>query len=117
MFIVSLSKSINRNLIRYFDQSRISYMIFVFPAYQFIAFMGITTIIFSFEEAGTSPYFALFGMILAFFIGVPIFASWHLSCVLFLIGYFGFLAQLGFPFMPWVKKQLEYALNWFRPIR
>jgi len=41
MFVIGLSKLINRNLIHFFDQSRIRYMIFVFPTYQILAFIGI----------------------------------------------------------------------------
>jgi len=117
MFVIGLSKLINRNLIHFFDQSRIRYMIFVFPAYQILAFISIAAVVFSFEAASTSLYFMPIGLILTIFMGVPIFASWHLSCLLFGIGYFGFFARLGIPFMPWVTRHLEGAVNWFRPVR
>lgn len=114
MFLITFSNRINQNLIRFFDQSRIRYMILVFPAYQLLALAGIAAVIFSFEAVGTSPYFAPLWLILAILIGVPLLASWHLSCLLFSIGYFGFFAWLGIPFTPWVTKQLEGAVNWFR---
>ncbi len=117
MFVLRFSKLINRNLIRVFDQNRLRYMFFVFPVYQFLAFIGIAAIGFSFEAVGTAFYFAPLGLFLAIFIGVPILASWHLSCLLFGIGYFGFFAWLGIPFMPSVTRQLEGAANWFRPVQ
>jgi hypothetical protein len=117
MFIVSLSKFINRNLIRYFDQSRIRYMVLVFPAYQILVCIGIVAVLFLFEVTDTSPYFTVLWLIFAIFVGVPILASWHLSCLLFGLGYFGFLEWLGFPFMTWVTRQLEGVINWFRPVR
>ena len=41
MFIIDLSKRINRRLIHSFDGNRIKYMFFVFPAYQFLAMIGM----------------------------------------------------------------------------
>lgn len=117
MYIVSLSRSINRNLIRLFDQSRISYVFLVFPVYQLLAIIGGNGIVSAFELVGTSFYFLPIGLILAFFIGVPIFASWHLSVILFGICYFGFFARLGFPFLPWAIGQLESAVDWYRPAK
>lgn len=114
MFVVRLSKFINRNLIRYFDQNRITYMVLVFPAYQILALFGIAVVSSSFETTITSPYLIVISLILAIFVGLPILASWHLSCLLFGIGYFGFLAWIGIPFMPSLTKDLEDAANWFR---
>jgi hypothetical protein len=92
-------------------------MIFVFPAYQLLALIGIAAIVFSFEAASISLYFVPLALILTIFIGVPVFASWYLSCLLFGISYFGFFAWLGIPFMPWVTSQLESAVSWFRSVQ
>jgi hypothetical protein len=116
MFLLRFSKSINRYLINVFDQSRLRYMFLLFPAYQFVALIGLGAIVFSFEAAETSLFFALLGLFLAILIGIPIFASWHLSCLLFSVGYFGFFASLGFPLTAWATTQLEGAVNWFRPV-
>lgn len=115
MCVIGLSKSINRNLIRIFDHSRIRYMFLVFPTYQILAFLGIAAIAFSFESVNTAFYFGPMGLILALFIGVPLIASWHLSCLLFMIGYFEFFAWIGVPFMAWAAKLLEGPVNWLRP--
>ena len=90
-------------------------MFLLFPAYQFVALIGMAAIISSFGGAETSFFFALLGLFLAVLVGIPIFVSWHLSCLLFGVGYFGFFASLGFPFMAWIAAQLEDAVNWFRP--
>lgn len=115
MFVIRFSKLINRSLIRIFDQSRLKYMAFVFPAYQLLAFIGVVAIVGSFQSAERAFFFGPLALLLAFFVGVPIMASWHLSCLLFSQGYFGFLAGLGIPCMPWAAMQLENAVNWFRP--
>lgn len=116
MFVTRVSKTINQYLIRVFDQSRLRYIFFLFPVYQLLAALGITAIVLSFEAASTALYFASLGLVLVIFIGIPIFASWYLSCLLFCMGFFGFLAWLGLPFMSWVTRQLEHAVNWFRPV-
>jgi hypothetical protein len=116
MVIIRLSRLINLSLIRAFDHGRIWYMFLLFPAYQVLATIGIAAIVFSFEAAGKAFYFAPIGLMLAIFIGVPIFASWHLSILLFSVGYFGFFAWLGVPAMPWVTRQVEGAVNWFRAV-
>ena len=116
MFLLRFSKSINQYLINAFDQSRLRYMFLVFPAYQFLALIGIAAIIFSFEAAETSFYFELLGIFGTIIIGIPVIASWHLSFLLFMVGYFGFFALLGFPFMSWATTQLEGAVNWFRSV-
>lgn len=115
MFIIDLSKRINRRLIHSFDGNRIKYMFFVFPAYQFLAMIGMASILFSFQSIATALYFLPLGLILTLFIGVPVLTSWYLSCLLFGLGYFEFLARLGIPFMPWVARELEGGVNWFRP--
>ena len=92
-------------------------MFFLFPVYQLIAFISMAAIVFSFEAASTGFQFIVLGVVLAIVLGVPIIASWHLSCLLFGIGYFGFFAWLGMPVMPWVVKQLEEAVAWFRPVQ
>lgn len=115
MFIITLSKLINQNLVGCFDQSRVRYMFLVFPVYQCLAFVGIAVVFFAFKAVGTSLYFLPIGLFLAFLVGVPIFASWHLSCLLFGIGYFGFLAWVGIPLMCPLSRELGRAVDWFRP--
>ena len=114
MLAIKLSKLVNQNLIRDFDQSRVRYMVFVFPTYQILSITSLLTITFLFQTLGISLYFIPLGLILVILLGVPILASWHLSCLLFGVGYFSFLAKLGFPFMSWVTNQLENAVSWFR---
>ena len=116
MFLLSFSKSLNRYLINVFDQSRLRYMFLLFPAYQLLALIGMAAIVLSFEAAETSFLFTLLALFLAILIGVPIFASWHLSCLLFGVGYFGFFASLGFPGLSWAVRLLNGAVDWFRSV-
>ena len=115
MFIMKPSKRINQSLIRLFDQSRVRYTFLVFPIYQLFAFIGIAAVIFAFQAVASSLYLLPIGLILAVVLGVPILVSWHLSCLLFFIAYFEFLARFGIPFMRGASRQLEGAVNWYRP--
>lgn len=90
-------------------------MALVFPAYQLLAFFGIIAIILPYAHAETTSFGGPLTLLLVFIIGVPIMASWHLSCLLFCQGYFGFLAGIGTSGAPWAARGLETAVNWFRP--
>jgi len=90
-------------------------MFVLFPFYQILAFNGVVAIAYAIQEAGSGVYMGAIALILAIFIGVPIVASWHLSCFLFAVGYFGFFAWLGIPLMAWVTRQLERIVNLYRP--
>lgn len=116
MWFLRFIRSINRHLITVFDKSRIGYMFLVFPAYQFLAFSGVVVVILSFQAAETSIYFVLLRMFLTIVVGLLLFASWYLSCLLFAMGVFEFLAVLGLPMMPWAKRRLSSAVNWFRTV-
>lgn len=115
MFLLRFSKSINQLLIKAFDRSRLGYMFLVFPAYQILAGIGLNAIGLAFAASSESVYFAPLGLFLAVLVGIPIFASWHLSSILFCVGYFGFFASLGVPFTHWMENKLEGVVNWFRP--
>lgn len=115
MFILSLAKQINRNLIRQFDQSRFTYALLIFPAYQLLATVGLLSCIHLFKAIEISLFFLPLGASMAVLIGIPLLASWHLSCLLLAACYFGPMAKLGIPFMSWVLRQLDAAIRWFRP--
>lgn len=114
MLLLRFNKSINQSLIRTFDHSRIRYVILVFPVYQALAFIGIATIIHLVTAIEAELYSSLLVIVLMTIIGIPISASWYLSCLLFGACFFGVLAWLGIPIAPWVTKQLEGVVNRFR---
>tara|TARA_R110002096_G_C14300353_1_gene698403 strand:+ start:304 stop:582 length:279 start_codon:yes stop_codon:yes gene_type:complete len=90
-------------------------MFLLFPIYQLITFFGIWAIISSFKAVGATFYFLPLAITLVILIGIPVFASWHLSVLLFSVGYFEFFAWLGFPLMGRVTRHLIDTVNWFRP--
>jgi len=90
-------------------------MLVWFPAYQFFAIISVAAINLSFIAVDYALFLVPLALILLVILGVPILASWHLSCLLFGVGYFGFLARLGIPAMSWMERQVEGPVNWFRP--
>lgn len=90
-------------------------MLLVFPTYQLLATIGLLAIIVSFQGSEVSIIFTFLGLLLSVLFGIPVLLSWHLSFLLFVVGYLGFAASFGFPFTRWVKAELEGAVNWFRP--
>ena len=51
---------------------------------------------------------------IAIFVWITLFASWYLSGFLFLAGYFGFVAWLGFKFCRWPECEILKTLDRFR---
>jgi hypothetical protein len=115
MFVLPFSKLIIKNLIQQFDQNRARYMFLIFPIYQLLSFIGMAIIVFSFLPSSTNPYYLLLALPLAYLVGIPILASWHLSGFLFFEGFFGFFAWLGFPAMERMTKFAESIVAFYRP--
>lgn len=111
MFMTRLPRRINMCLIRSFERNRLSYMVLVFPVYQLLALLGIGAVSLSFDAAAESVYFLFLCVAFVILIGVPILMSWHLSCLLFFVGYFGSFAWLGLPLAPWVTRKFESIVN------
>jgi len=110
----ALPKLVIKNLIRAFDYNTIAYMFFWFPMYQIIAFIGLIVVFNTYGALGELAYATPVAIGLTVFVGLPILASWHLSVLLFGVGYFGFFARIGIPFMGWATDQIKSAVNWFR---
>lgn len=114
MFIFRYARLINQTLIRTFDRSPILYCFLLFPAYQIVTLLGVAIVWWFGEAATENLILAPIAVGLGLFVGVFVFASWHLSFLLVASGYFTFLAWLGLPFMSWAKGQLDGPVNWFR---
>ena len=110
----ALPKLVIKNLIRAFDYNTIAYMLFWFPMYQIIAFIGLIVVFNTYGALGELAYATPVSIGLTVFVGLPILTSWHLSALLLGIGFFSFFARIGIPFMGWATDRLKSAVNWIR---
>lgn len=110
-----LTSSLIRALIGSFDRNRLKYMLLLFPAYQLCAIALILVTIKLILVAQDQVYWWLAFVPLTFLFLMPAIATWHLSCALFLKGYFGVFAEIGLPGTRLTVRLCEAFINEFRP--
>lgn len=101
-------------LINTFDQNRLKYMTILFPIYQVTALIIFTAATKTILLAQDQPYWLVVLAPLTYFFIIPIFATWHLSCLLFLKGYFDFFVGVGIPGMKFMVRFCDEFINLFR---
>lgn len=108
-----LGMSINRFLLRRFDQSRVAFALFWWPLYlvaMLICLLGLLR--FLDWSADTAWELAAIGIICG--AAVPMYLSFFPACVIFFACYLELFAWMRLPTANWALRRLQPSLDWLR---
>ena len=104
-------------LLKRFDTNRLIYTFVVFPIYQLISFVGIvlSSKLVSSLSLELNWWSGILAIPTLLFIAIPIFSTWHFSCLLIFKGYFDFIYLLtGLGFVKFTSNFCDSFIQMFR---
>lgn len=113
----ALVKLLVRFLLKVFDENRLLYFLAVFPIYQLFSFVGIafSIMLVSSLSSQASWWKIMLAIPTLLFFAIPVFSTWHLSCLLFFKGYFDFIHLVtGLRFIKFTSDFINSFIQMFR---